>query len=97
MLCPFGCGSVRGSAGSLVDRQNPVASRTGKRLSVVVMHDDAEREYAYGPAQGLPDTKVGAWSQEMYDMAKQQNWTIIRMKNDLEADFRFWVSRLSPA
>ena len=27
------------------------------RLSAAVLHDDAEREYAYGPAQGLPDTR----------------------------------------
>ena len=31
----------------------------GLRLSMLVLHDDAEREYAYGPALGLPDTKVG--------------------------------------
>ena len=27
----------------------------GARLSMLVLHDDAKREYAYGPAQGLPD------------------------------------------
>ncbi len=26
----------------------------GARLSMLVLHDDAKREYAYGPAQGLP-------------------------------------------
>ena len=31
----------------------------GARLSMLVLHDDAAREYAYGPAQGLPDTKTG--------------------------------------
>lgn len=31
----------------------------GARLSMLVLHDDAIREYAYGPAQGLPDTKIG--------------------------------------
>jgi len=66
-----------------------VKAGPGKRLSVVVMHDDAEREYAYGPAQGLPDTKVGTLSQEMYDMAKQQSWTIISMKNDWKRIFAF--------
>ena len=25
----------------------------GARLSMLVLHDDAEREYAYGPAEGL--------------------------------------------
>jgi hypothetical protein len=28
-----------------------------------VLHDDAQREYAYGPAQGLLDTKVGTFTQ----------------------------------
>jgi haloacid dehalogenase-like hydrolase len=66
-----------------------VKAGTGARLSVVVMHDDAEREYAYGPAQGLPDTKVGTLSQAMYDMAKKQGWTIISMKNDWKRIFAF--------
>jgi hypothetical protein len=66
-----------------------VKAGTGARLSVVVMHDDATREYAYGPAQGLPDTKVGTLSQPMYDMAKKQGWTIISMKNDWKYIFAF--------
>ncbi len=33
----------------------------GARLAMLVLHDDAKREYAYGPAQGLPDTKVGTF------------------------------------
>ena len=66
-----------------------VKAGTGARLSVVVMHDDAKREYAYGPAQGLPDTKVGTLSQEMYDMAKKQGWTVISMKNDWKKIFAF--------
>ena len=43
----------------------------GARLSMLVLHDDAEREYAYGPAQGLPDTKVGAFTQALYDEATE--------------------------
>jgi hypothetical protein len=66
-----------------------VKAGTGARLSVLVLHDDAIREYAYGPAQGLPDTKIGTFSQEMYDMAKQQGWTIISMKNDWKRIFAF--------
>ena len=34
-------------------------SRRRRRLMMLVLHDDAEREYAYGPANGLPDTRVG--------------------------------------
>ena len=30
----------------------------GARLEMLVLHDDPTREYAYGPAEGLPDTKV---------------------------------------
>ena len=29
----------------------------GARLSMLVLHDDAQREYAYGPANGLPDSR----------------------------------------
>ena len=29
----------------------------GARLAMLVLHDDATREYAYGPAKGLPDTQ----------------------------------------
>ena len=50
-----------------------VKAGSGARLSGLVMHDDATREYAYGPAQGLPDTKVGTLSQAMYDMATSES------------------------
>jgi phosphoserine phosphatase len=61
----------------------------GARLAMLVLHDDAEREYAYGPAQGLPETKVGAFTQALYDEAKKNGWTVISMKNDWKAIFPF--------
>ena len=61
----------------------------GLRLKVLVLHDDAEREYAYGPAQGLPDTKVGTFTQELYDEAKKDGWVVISMKSDWKRIFRF--------
>ena len=61
----------------------------GARLSMLVLHDDAKREYAYGPAQGLPDTKVGTFTQALYDEAKKQGWTVISMKNDWKQVFAF--------
>jgi len=61
----------------------------GARLMMLVMHDDAQREYAYGPAQGLPETKVGTFSQSLYDEAKKKNWTVISMKNDWKRVFAF--------
>jgi phosphoglycolate phosphatase-like HAD superfamily hydrolase len=61
----------------------------GTRLSMIVLHDDAQREYAYGPAQGLPDTKVGTFTQALYDEAKKDDWTVISMKNDWKRIFAF--------
>jgi phosphoglycolate phosphatase-like HAD superfamily hydrolase len=66
-----------------------VRAGSGARLSVLVIHDDPIREYAYGPAQGLPDTKVGTLSQAMYQEAKKQHWTIISMKKDWRRVFAF--------
>lgn len=50
---------------------------------MLVLHDDDKREYAYGPAQGLPDTKVGTFTQALYDEANGKGWTVISMKNEL--------------
>ena len=61
----------------------------GARLSMLVLHDDAEREYAYGPAQGLPDTKVGTFTQALYDEAKKDGWFVISMKKDWKRVFAF--------
>ncbi|SKA38219.1 haloacid dehalogenase-like hydrolase [Enhydrobacter aerosaccus] len=61
----------------------------GARLMMLVMHDDAGREYAYGPAQGLPDSTVGTFSQALYDEAKTSGWTVISMKNDWKRVFAF--------
>jgi phosphoserine phosphatase len=43
----------------------------GLRLKMLVLHDDAKREYAYGPAEGLADTKVGTFTQGLFDEAKK--------------------------
>ena len=61
----------------------------GARLAMIVLHDDARREYAYGPAQGLPDTKMGAFTQALYDQAQKQGWIVISMKNDWKQIFAF--------
>lgn len=61
----------------------------GARLGMLVMHDDAEREYAYGPANGLPDTRVGTFSQKLYDDAKTKGWHVISMKKDWNRIFKF--------
>jgi hypothetical protein len=59
----------------------------GASLEVLVLHDDAVREYAYGPAQGLPATEVGTFPQTLYDEAKARGWTVISMKNDWKRIF----------
>lgn len=61
----------------------------GARLAMLVLHDDAEREYAYGPAQGLPDSKVGTFTQKLYDEAQKNGWVVISMKNDWKRIFSF--------
>ncbi len=61
----------------------------GARAALLVLHDDAEREYAYGPALGLPDTKVGAFTQDLYDEAKEDGWFVISMKRDWKKIFAF--------
>ncbi len=61
----------------------------GARLSMLVLHDDGKREYAYGPAQGLPDSKVGNFPQALYDEAKKDDWFVISMKDDWKRIFAF--------
>ena len=61
----------------------------GERLAMLMLHDDAKREYAYGPALGLPDTKIGTFTQELYDEATKQGWVVISMKKDWNRIFAF--------
>ena len=61
----------------------------GARLGMLVLHDDPKREYAYGPAQGLPDSRVGTFTQALFDEAKKRGWTVISMKDDWKRMFPF--------
>ena len=61
----------------------------GARLAMLLLHDDAKREYAYGPAQSLRDTRVGTFTQALYDEAKKKGWTVISMKDDWKKIFAF--------
>jgi hypothetical protein len=56
----------------------------GARLMMLVHHDDAAREYAYGP-----DTRVGTFSDALMDEARQRRWTVISMKDDWRRIFAF--------
>ncbi|MBF9233267.1 HAD family hydrolase [Microvirga alba] len=76
---------------SVGDRQmlEWTAAGAGTRLNMLVLHDDAAREYAYGPATGLPASKIGTFTQALYDEAKKNSWPVISMKNDWKRIFPF--------
>jgi hypothetical protein len=59
----------------------------GARLMMLVLHDDADREYAYGPANGLPDTHFGTFTQSLMDEAKKNGWVVVSMKDDWKQIF----------
>ena len=61
----------------------------GARLMMLVLHDDAEREYAYGPARGLPNSKFGTFTPALNDEARKKGWTVISMKSDWKRIFAF--------
>jgi phosphoserine phosphatase len=61
----------------------------GARLMMLVYHDDATREYAYGPAGGLPETHVGVFPEILMAHAKKDGWVVISMKNDWKHVFSF--------
>ncbi len=62
---------------------------SGATLTMLVLHDDADREYAYGPANGLPDSKLSPFSQATFDEATAKGWPVISMKNDWKRVFAF--------
>lgn len=61
----------------------------GVRLAMLILHDDATREVAYGPVNGLPESHVGAFTQSLYDEAKQDSWVVVSMKKDWKRVFPF--------
>ncbi len=54
----------------------------GARLMMLVHHDDAAREYAYGP-----ESQVGTFSDALMTEASQRGWVVISMKNDWKRVF----------
>jgi phosphoglycolate phosphatase-like HAD superfamily hydrolase len=61
----------------------------GARLMMLVHHDDAKREYAYGPGGGLPDTHVGTFSDALMAEANKSGWIVISMQKDWKRIFPF--------
>jgi phosphoserine phosphatase len=61
----------------------------GARLMMLVYHDDAKREYAYGPAGGLPETHLGTFPDTLMTLAKKDGWVVISMRKDWKRIFPF--------
>ena len=57
---------------------------SGARLMMLVHHDDAAREFAYGA-----ESKIGTFSDALMAEAKKNGWTVISMKDDWKAIFAF--------
>jgi len=57
----------------------------GARFELLVLHDDAAREFAYGPARGLPDVKLGYFTPALDEHARKNGWTVVSMKDDWKA------------
>jgi hypothetical protein len=60
---------------------------SGVRFMLLVLHDDAAREYAYGLARGLPDVKLGAFPPALDEHARRDGWTAVSMKDDWKTVF----------
>jgi phosphoglycolate phosphatase-like HAD superfamily hydrolase len=54
----------------------------GARLMMLVHHDDAEREWAYGP-----ESKIGTFSDALMAEAKKSGWIVVSMKKDWKVIF----------
>ena len=61
----------------------------GARLMMLVLHDDPIREYAYGPAEGLPHSRIGTFPQALEDEGRAKGWFVIHMKTDWKRVFAF--------
>jgi haloacid dehalogenase-like hydrolase len=57
---------------------------SGARLMMLVHHDDAVREFAYGA-----ESKIGTFSDALMAEAKKNSWIVISMKDDWKKIFAF--------
>jgi len=74
-------GAVGNSTG---DRQmlEYTGAGDGAKLMMLVHHDDAKREYAYGS-----ESKIGTFSDALMAEAKKKGWIVISMKDDWKTIF----------
>lgn len=59
-------------------------SGDGKRMMLLVHHDDAKREFAYDT-----QSKVGTFSKSLMQEAEKNHWNVISMKDDWKVIFPF--------
>ena len=59
-----------------------VTAGDGARMAMLLLHDDGDREYAYGPARGLPDSRIGAFPEALDEEAQRKGWTVVSMRKD---------------
>src|SRR5437763_5564623 len=57
---------------------------SGARLMMLVHHDEAVREFAYGA-----ESKIGTFSDALMTEVKKNDWAVISMKNDWKRIFTF--------
>jgi hypothetical protein len=72
------------SDGDLEMLQWTTVGATGRRLGLIVHHDDAEREYAYDR-----DSHVGRLDKAL-DAAGPTGWTVVSMRADWRTVFANW-------
>jgi hypothetical protein len=64
----------------------------GARLKMLVLHDDATREYAYGPAQGLPNSRVGTFTPGAVRRGEEERLDGDQHEERLEARLRVRIA-----
>ena len=77
-------GNSTGDQEMLEWTQAGTGAGAGPRLMMLVHHDDAKREWAYGPS-----SPIGTFSDELMSEAKKEGWSVISMKDDWKQIFPF--------
>lgn len=77
-------GNSTGDQQMLEYTQGETGASARATLMVLVHHDDAEREYAYGV-----DSKIGSFPTALTETATKRGWHIVSMKNDWKRIFGF--------
>jgi hypothetical protein len=80
----IGCRPIFAFGNSDDDKQmlEYTGAGNGARLMMLVHHDDAKREYAYGA-----ESKIGTFSDALMTEAKKKGWIVISIKDDWKTIF----------